>query len=135
MMAKAPLVTGLYLGLLGLIYLVLTVMVIRYRRSGKVAFGDGNDIALRSAIRAHAHFGEYVPIAIMMIAFIEMSGSAIWIVHGLAVMLIAGRLMHPFGMFAKPSEPAFNGRVFGTALTITVVALASITLLWRGMAG
>ena len=40
------------------------------------AFGDADNPALRSAIRAHAHFAEYVPIIALMVAMLEMSGAA-----------------------------------------------------------
>ena len=57
-----PSITAGYLAILALLYAALAFQVIRLRRSNQAAFNDGGHTALRSAIRAHAHFAEYVPI-------------------------------------------------------------------------
>ena len=71
-----PSVTGLYLAVLALIYVVLGLQVSRLRRGNRVLFGDGDNRELRSAIRAHANFAEYVPIIVLMVALLEMSGAS-----------------------------------------------------------
>ena len=71
-----PAITGLYLAILALLYVVLGLQVSRLRRGNRVLFGDGDNRALRSAIRAHANFIEYVPIITLMVAMLEMSGSS-----------------------------------------------------------
>ena len=95
---QTPYVTGFYLGLLALIYAALSLQVARLRRGNRVLFGDGENFRLRSAIRAHANFIEYVPIIALLVAMLEMSGSsAIW-VHVLMGALLVARLLHPLGM-------------------------------------
>ena len=71
-----PSITGLYLAFLALLYAVLGLQVSRLRRGNRVLFGDGDNRQLRSAIRAHANFIEYVPIIVLMVALLEMSGAA-----------------------------------------------------------
>ena len=71
---KAPLVTGGYVAILALLYAALSLQVVRLRRKNRVGFGDGGNDTLRCAIRAHAHFAEYVPITALMAAMLEMSG-------------------------------------------------------------
>ena len=56
-----PSITSAYLALLALLYTVLAVQVGRLRQRDRAAFGDNGSLALRSAIRAHANFIEYVP--------------------------------------------------------------------------
>jgi hypothetical protein len=67
-----PSITASYLGALGLLYAFLGLRVARFRRGNKIAFGDGDNRYLRSAIRAHANFAEYVPIIVIMNALLEM---------------------------------------------------------------
>ena len=70
-----PAITASYLGVLGLLYAFLGLRVARMRRGNKIGFGDGDNLYLRSAIRAHAHFAEYVPIIVIMNALLEMAGA------------------------------------------------------------
>ena len=65
-----------YLAVLPLLYIVLAMQVGRLRQRDRVAFGDDDNLTLRSAIRAHANFIEYVPIIALMVAMLEMSGLA-----------------------------------------------------------
>jgi uncharacterized membrane protein YecN with MAPEG domain len=60
---------------LGLVYAFLGLRVARIRRANKIGFGDGDNLYLRSAIRAHAHFAEYVPIIVIMNALLEIGGA------------------------------------------------------------
>src|SRR5262249_31443274 len=129
-------VTGGYLAVLALVYAALAVNVIRLRRQNRVAFGDAGNPALRSAIRAHAHFAEYVPIVTLMVAMLEMSGTATWRVHLLMGARLISRLLHPFGMYAKPGSIAFRiGRVAGVTLTLLVLIASAVAILSRVLRG
>jgi uncharacterized membrane protein YecN with MAPEG domain len=76
-----PSITAGYLAVLALLFAALAVHVVRLRGSHGAAFGDAGNAALRSAIRAHAHFAKYVPITAMMVAVLEMSGT----LHGACI--------------------------------------------------
>jgi hypothetical protein len=131
-----PSITGGYLAVLALIYAALAVNVVRLRRRNLAAFGDAGNPALRSAIRAHAHFAEYVPIIALMVAMLEMSGMATWRVHLLMGALLISRLLHPFGMYAKPGTLAFSvGRVAGVTLTLLVLIASAVAILSRLLRG
>jgi uncharacterized membrane protein YecN with MAPEG domain len=119
-----------------LLYAALGLQVSRLRRGNRVLFGDGDNIKLRSAIRAHANFAEYVPLIVLMVAILEMSGlPALW-VHLLMAALLIGRLLHPLGMYVGPRTLQFQiCRVGGISLTLVVlVASAFLLLFWRGAA-
>jgi uncharacterized membrane protein YecN with MAPEG domain len=127
-----PSITGGYLAVLALIYAVLAINVVRLRRANLAAFGDAGNPALRSAIRGHAHFAEYVPIIALMVAMLEMSGTAAWRVHLLMAALLISRLLHPFGMYAKPGTLVFRiGRAGGVTLTLTVLIASAVAILIR----
>ncbi len=99
-------------------------------------FGDGDNIKLRSAIRAHANFAEYVPIIALMVAMLEMSGMSATRVHLLMAALLLARLLHPLGMYVGPRSWRFGiCRVGGITLTITVLVAAALLSLSRLAAG
>jgi uncharacterized membrane protein YecN with MAPEG domain len=133
---QLPSITSAYLGILALLYLVLGLQVSRLRRGNKVLFGDGGNIQLRSAIRAHANFVEYVPIIVLMIAMLEMSGMPAMRVHLLMGALLVARLLHPLGMYVGPRTLQFQiCRVGGISLTLLVMLAAALLLLWRFLPG
>jgi uncharacterized protein len=129
-----PSITAAYLGVLALLYAVLGVQVSRLRRGHKVLFGDGGNIKLRSAIRAHANFAEYVPIIVLMVALLEMSGLPAVRVHLLMAALLVARLLHPLGMYVGPRSWQFSVcRVGGIGLTVVVLIGAAMLLLQRSL--
>jgi uncharacterized protein len=131
-----PSITAFYLAVLALLYAVLGLQVSRLRRGNRVLFGDGDNIKLRSAIRAHANFAEYVPIIALMVAMLEMSGMSATRVHLLMAALLLARLLHPLGMYVGPRTWQFQlCRVGGIALTITVLIAAALLILSRLAAG
>jgi len=127
-----PIITGFYFAILALLYLVLGLQVSRLRRGNRVLFGDGDNRELRSAIRAHANFAEYVPIIVLMVALLEISGLPALRVHLLMGTLLVARLMHPLGMYVGPRTLQFQiCRVGGISLTLVVLLAAAITMLSR----
>lgn len=126
-----PSISAGYLALLALLYAGLAVNVVRLRRENRVGFGDADNAQLRSAIRAHAHFAEYVPIIALMVMMLEMSGLPKLGIHGLMAALLLARLLHPFGMYAKPGSVAFLGRVWGMTITVIVMIACAVLILWR----
>ena len=134
---QLPSITSAYLGILALLYAALGMQVSRLRRGNRVLFGDGENLRLRSAIRAHANFAEYVPIIVLMVAMLEMSGMPASRVHLLMAGLLVARLLHPLGMYAGPRSLQFQiCRVGGTVLTtLVLIGSAVLLLLSRFFAG
>jgi uncharacterized membrane protein YecN with MAPEG domain len=129
---QLPSITAIYLAVLALLYAALGLQVARLRRGNRVAFGDGDNMKLRSAIRAHAHFAEYVPIIALMVAMLEMSGLSAIRVHLLMGTLLVARLLHPLGMDAKPLTWQFRvGRVGGMVVTIGLMVSCALLILGR----
>jgi len=120
-------VTPLYAGLLALWFLVLAWRVIR-RRSHGISLGDGGDPAMLRVIPGHANFAEYVPLALLLMAILELSNFAAYVLHGLGATLLIGRLLHGYA-FSFTDRFRF-GRFWGTALTFTVLIVeAALCLL------
>lgn len=118
-------ITALYAGILGLFIIYLAKRVTDVRQKIKCGLGDNGDQALQVAIRAHANALEYIPIALILIAFAEMNGwSAIWI-HSLGGVLVAGRFSHGYGFTQSVGGSSFF-RFWGTALTWLTIIVASV---------
>ena len=122
-------ITALYASLLALFFIYLSFCVIRLRRSEQVALGDGDNKLLRRAIRVHGNFAEYIPFALLLIAFAEFNGLSAWAIHILGALLLVGRVVHAIGV-SKAKED-LRLRVFGmvsTFLVIIVSALCNLVL-------
>ena len=90
-------VSALYAVLSALLLMKFSFDVVRLRMQYRVAYGDGGFSELQSAIRIHGNAVEYIPIAIVLMLFMEMNGAETWMVHICGIVLLAGRLMHYYG--------------------------------------
>jgi hypothetical protein len=125
-----PATTAYYAAILALVYLGLSGWVMAGRLSGNVLHGDGGDADLQKRIRSQANFGEYVPIALILIGLLEGSGASHTTVQALLIALLVGRLLHPVGMFAPANSPRqFACRGGGILLTFGAVLVAAVLLL------
>jgi hypothetical protein len=131
-----PSISALYLAVLALLYTGLAIQVARLRQRDRAAFGDNGSVELRTAIRVHANFIEYVPIITLMVAMLEMSGLPAMRVHLLMGALVLSRLLHPLGMSAKSNSLRFRiGRVGGITLTFFLLISCSVLILSRAWSG
>jgi uncharacterized protein len=122
----------LYAGLNALIAFVLALQVVRQRGRAKVSLGTGGDAVLERVVRAHGNFIEYVPLILVLMLLLELSGlGAIWI-HAMGIALTMGRILHGWGLSATPNESF--GRFAGTALTWLTLLAALILCIARGSA-
>ena len=116
-----------YAALLALLFVALSIRVIRTRRRERVAIGDGDNPRLRRIIGVHNNFAQYVPLALLLLAFVEMMAAPLLLVHILCLMLLIGRCVHAYGV-SQESEN-FRFRSLGMRLTFATIALAAAYLL------
>ena len=121
-----------YAALLALVFIWLSVRVIRVRGEERVAIGAGASKRLERAMRVHANFAEYAPLALLLILMAEMQGAQGALVHGLCLALLAGRALHAYGVSQEKED--FRLRVSGMGLTFATLAGASVALAWRALA-
>jgi uncharacterized membrane protein YecN with MAPEG domain len=117
-----PITTITIAAALALINLWLSIRTGQARTAAKVSIGDGGDPRLMARMRAHANFIEYVPIALILMALIDVYGHNSRLLWLLGIALVIARVLHPFGM-DRPSPNPF--RITGILLTY-VVTLALI---------
>lgn len=94
-------VSALYAVLGALLLLKFSFDVVRLRMQYRVHYGDGGFSELQSAIRIHGNAVEYIPIAIVLLLFMEMNGALTWMVHVCGLLLIVGRVMHYYGLYHR----------------------------------
>lgn len=127
MIANLPQVTLFWAGVLGLLMLFLAVRVIAQRRATATSLGDGGDQELLGRIRSFGNFTEYVPMIIILMALIEMSGGATAFVHLVGALLVSARLSHGLllsgGVMSKTQR---MGRMFGASTTLLLMLACSI---------
>lgn len=117
-------ITALYAGILGLIYIALSFFVIKGRFKHRISLGDGGNDDLQKRIRIHANFAEYIPFALILIILAEFTGVADMLIHILGGALVLGRLMHLYGILTK--EGSSIGRAGGMMITFLVILTASV---------
>ncbi len=119
-------VTGLYAGSLALWFLVLSYRVVGRRRAG-ISLGDGGDPGMLRVVRGHANFAEYVPLALIMLAILELGGTPPIVLHVLGLALLAGRLLHGYAL--SFTQQFGFGRFWGTLLTYGVLVIEALLCL------
>ena len=125
-------VTPLYAGLLTLWFVLLSVRVVDLRRRG-ILFGDNGDIGVTRVVRAQANFAEYVPLALLMMGFLEAGRHSIYLLHALGVTLVVARSLHGLALSFGVQPRAF--RVAGAALTFVVLLTEAVLCIAQGVRG
>ena len=119
-----PVVTALYAGLLGLVAIAIAFRAGSLRGKLNVSIGDGGSRELLLAMCRHANFAEWVPIALILIALLEMNGVSTRAIHVLGAALVISRISHAVGIKAETMKGA--GRFIGAAGTALITLVASV---------
>jgi len=124
-------ISPLYIGLHALMFVMLSLFVVKARAKYQVTFGTGNNEDFLRIVRVQMNFAEYVPLALLGLVILEAIGSYIILLHLLGGALFFGRILHAWGLHKTSSvSPA---RVVGTVLTITVLLIEGIALVYHGL--
>ena len=122
---------ALYVGLFGILLIVLSLRVSFVRRDARIALGDGNNETLQRRIRAHGNFVEFVPIALILLALAEHTGMGSLFIHLFGLVLLAGRISHAYGICQ--ANEVFIFRMFGTIATLAVIGILSLYCIWAAL--
>ena len=122
---------GLWSGLLILFMIGLSAVTVRRRRRHLVAFGDGGNEELTVAARAFGNAAEYIPVALIALVLLALTGAPSWMIHALGATLLIGRGIHAFGLIYQRGPSV--GRVAGMMLTYAVLLIAAVSLIAYGV--
>jgi len=120
-------ITAIYAVLLGLMLLVLKFRVIGARRRLSVDVLDGGERDVTRRMRVHGNFAEHVPMALILMAVVEINGAEAWNVHALGAVLLISRVLHAHGLETTPGKSF--GRAAGVIGTTAVIVSAALLAL------
>ncbi|MBI1201899.1 MAG: glutathione metabolism protein [Rhodopseudomonas sp.] len=123
-----PVITAFYAGLIALLFVALSVNVIRTRRALRISLGHGNRNILERRIRAHGNCAEYAPFGIILMALAESVRTDAAILHTIGILLLIGRLAHAFALSGEGRGSM--ARVVGMALTFASLFAAAVACIW-----
>ncbi len=117
----------LYAGILGLMNFLIATRPGFMRGSTGISVGDGGNPQLLLAMRRHANFAEWVPLALLLIALLETQGVSATVIHSLGASLVVARAAHAIGIKGDTVQGA--GRAIGAFGTALVTIVTSVWLL------
>ena len=113
------------------LHIWLAGRVSQLRNRHKVSIGDGGNEALIRRMRAHANYGENMPIVLILLALIELAGGDPRILWAAAILFVIARILHAFGMDRPhPSRLRAFG-MMGSALALVILAGYAVFILYR----
>jgi uncharacterized membrane protein YecN with MAPEG domain len=122
-------VVPIYASVLALLFIGLSIRTIKIRRTRKVGIGHGQLAVLERAIRVHANFAEYVPLAMILLVILELQQTWPWVLHLGGALLVMGRLSHAYGV-SKVTED-YRFRVAGMIPTLAVIGVTALIALFN----
>lgn len=123
------LITGFYAALLALVVTALGFQVGSRRNKTGISILHGEDMELATRIRRHANFTENVPLALLLMAAIELGGASATLLHGLGGSLLVLRILHPIGLHHDNMRHPL--RAVGAAGTVLVTLIAAGVAAWQ----
>lgn len=126
-----PAIAALYAGILGALALFLAGRVIAGRVKHAVEIGDAGNEDMTLRIRAFGNFVEYVPLILVLLALAEGAGAPRWVVHATGIALVAGRVLHAWGLSRSRKFNAF--RFAGTNLTFASLVAGTAAAVWAAL--
>lgn len=120
-------ITSTYAALLGLMFVAITLRVALFRNANRLSLGDGGDKNFAKLIRGHGNFTETVPLALILIALLELQGATPITLHTLGAALLIGRVLHYLQLTGIIKPLIF--RSSGMILTLGTIASAAVRLI------
>jgi uncharacterized membrane protein YecN with MAPEG domain len=84
-------------------------------------------------MRGQANFTEYVPLALLLLAILELSRFSLYALHALGATLLVARVLHGYA-FAFTPQFRF-GRYWGAILTFAVIVIEAVLCLYQAYRG
>ena len=107
-------ITAFYASILAALICWLIINVVKARRKNKIRYGDGGVDEMLIVRSAHSNATETIPIALILLFFLEFNGSYLWLVHIFGIALISGRIIHCKAILSN----TLKGRTLGMKITV-----------------
>lgn len=123
-------VSAVFAAVLGLLLVVLSLLVSRFRLKYRKGMGVTDDRDFEAAVRAQANLVEYAPMGLIMLAIAELNGVASGLIYWTGMAFVVGRILHAFGMINGRGGPHM-ARLTGALLTWLGIVVMAVLLLWN----
>ena len=123
-------VTAMTAALLALLFLFLSYQVVKQRLQTKTLFGAGNDAHMDMVRGCQSNLIEYTPIALIMLALLELASANHTALMVLAVIFLLGRFLHPYGMHQHSAGKGVRLRQIAMMMTWGVIAILSLWIIY-----
>lgn len=125
-------ITAFYAGILAIFALVLSFIAGSFRGKAGVSvlFGEPPNMELAQKVRVHQNFLEYVPLLLILMGAIELSGGSATFLHVVGAGLIVSRIAHAVGL--KYDNMGHPGRAIGAGGTALLTLAAAAYAIWLG---
>jgi uncharacterized membrane protein YecN with MAPEG domain len=110
------------------LHIWLSARVVASRMPLKISVGDGGSEAVLRRMRAHANFGENMPIFLILLLTLELAGGNRTILLLVAVAFVLARIAHGFGMDGGSLARLRSVGVMTSTLAILVLTGYAIVL-------
>ena len=122
-------VISFYAAILTIIYLYLTLQVVKMRWKERIAVGVGNSEALLRVVSVHNNFSQYTPFFLLLLLIAAFNQMSIVLLNILGASFTIGRIIHLVGV--RQLKEKLLWRQIGMVLSLGSLLTAAIYLLWR----
>ena len=120
-------ITLLYASLLTILAIFLAIKVGMNRVETKTMTGEGESSKLLQSIRAHGNLIEYAPLALILLALLEMQNLSDSMLHLCGALFFLARISHAYGVsISRESTPYRLVGAVGTWLIMLIMSLVGI---------
>ena len=120
-------ITLLYASLLTILAIFLAIKVGMNRVETNIMTGEGESSILLQSVRAHGNLIEYAPLALILLALLEMQNVSDLTLHLCGSLFFLARILHAYGVtISRESTPYRLVGALGTWLIMLIMSLVGI---------
>ena len=120
-------ITLLYASLLTILAIFLAIKVGMNRVDTNIMTGEGESSMLLQSVRAHGNLIEYAPLALILLALLEMQNLSDSMLHLCGSLFFLARISHAYGVsISRESTPYRLVGAVGTWLIMLIMSLVGI---------
>ena len=124
-------ITALYAALMVAIMVWLGWGIGAMRGKTQISIGFGDSKELAEAGRRYGNFTEHVPLALVLLAIVELNGGNGVFLHIVGALLVLCRIAHPLGLhYDNISHPL---RTIGAGGSLLLTVMLGATAIWQGI--
>ena len=120
-------ITLLYASLLTILAIFLALKVGMNRVETNIMTGEGESSMLLQSVRAHGNLIEYAPLALILLALLEMQNVSDFMLHLCGSLFFLARILHAYGVtISRESTPYRLVGALGSWLIMMIMSLVGI---------